>query len=244
MKKLWLVASVLSVFFFLGMAAQALAAPVLFFGEDINHSNTVRKTPHLNSDAARANFLSNLSGVGTENFESFAPGASNLALTFQGAGTATLNGLGDVVRITTGTNGFGRYPISGNQYYEVDTSNFNITFSDPIAAFGFYGVDIGDFGGQLKLTLTNGTSISLTVPNTIGSSGSTDGSVLYFGFYDLVNQYTKITFTNTNIQDVFAYDDMTIGSLQQVIPNPVPEPGTMMLLGSGLMGLAAWRRKK
>jgi len=27
-------------------------------------------------------------------------------------------------------------------------------------------------------------------------------------------------------------------------PTPVPEPGTMMLLGSGLIGLAAWGREK
>jgi hypothetical protein len=39
---------------------------------------------------------------------------------------------------------------------------------------------------------------------------------------------------------IFAFGD--VGGV--VVPNPVPEPGTMLLLGSGLAGLAAWRRKK
>jgi hypothetical protein len=107
-----------------------------------------------------------------------------------------------------------------------------------VAAFGFYGIDIGDFGGGLRLNLVGGGAQLVNVPNTQGSSGSTDGSVLFFGFVNNnpLETVTSIDFlTSTGQGDVFAFDDMTIGSIQQV---RTPDGGgTLTLLGSAFAAL-------
>lgn len=67
---------------------QAAYAQV-YFGQDLNGSGTVRLTSTPNSNNARSQFFSNLTGTGTENFEGFAAGSTApLNLTFPGAGTA------------------------------------------------------------------------------------------------------------------------------------------------------------
>jgi hypothetical protein len=230
------------------VSTQSFAAPVTFFGEDVNTTGDPNQAPFTNATAASNSFLSNLTGVGTETFESFATGTTApLALSFPGAGTATLSGAG--VSVVSGNDLSGRYPFSGTQYIETSSASFSVGFSSPIAAFGFYGTDIGDFGGQLTLTLTDhlGVVSTLTVPNTIGTLGSTSGSNLYFGFYDTGDTYTSIVFgNNSGGADTFGFDDMTVGSLQQVTPNATPLPAALPLFATGLgaLGLLGWRRKR
>lgn len=212
-----------------------------FSGEDLGLGEYTRLPSWPNALAAETAFKSNLVGVGTEDFESYAAGTTApLGISFPGAGTATLTGDGYVQEILGTDTWAGRYPISGDQIWgQVSTASFSIMFSEAIAAFGFYGIDLGDFAGQITVTLASGSTTSYDIPHTVGAPG---GSVIFWGIIDTENLFTSITFSNTGSSaDYFGFDDFTIGSYEQVVTTP--EPVTMLLLGFGLIGLAGFRRK-
>ena len=202
--------------------------------------------------AARNDFLAALGGgVGTEDFEGIAVGTdAPLSLIFPGSTgsiTATLTGGGAEI---IGSPGSGRFATSGSNYVGTSSGgDFNIGFSSPIAAFGFFGTDLGDFGGDLILTLSNGTTETITVP----TSGAPNGALVFVGFTDNMNTYTSVGFTNTGSADVFGFDDLTIGDIGQVTSTPppppppaaVPEPSSLAIwCMTGLLGIAYWRQRK
>jgi hypothetical protein len=214
------------------------AAIITFFGEDVNNAGDPTVATPFNSSAASGRFVANLTRIGTETFEEFATGTFvPLTVNFSNVSSALLTGTGTVV---SGVDGGGRFPISGSQYLLTDLGGgFNLRFSSAVSAFGFYATDVGDYGGQILLTLTdvNGALSTLTVPNKIGANGSTSGSVLYYGFMDNANAYTNIQFSDTATGDRFGFDNITAGGV-----NPAPEPGAFALMGLGLTGLMGLRR--
>ncbi|NET25108.1 MAG: PEP-CTERM sorting domain-containing protein [Okeania sp. SIO1I7] len=221
----------------------------IFFGEDLNDSNSVPLASFPNASAAESDFLSNLVGVGTEDFEGFATGTSGpLDLTFPGSNiTATLSGGGgEIDSAPVGSTSEGRYGTSGTNFWEVTpggTNNFQVDFDTAVGAFGFFVIDIGDFGGQLAVELSHGTMETFTVPNTVGSSGSTDGSVFFFGIVaeDHSETFMSIDFLTTTGQgDIVAFDDFTVGDIEKT-----PEPALVLgLLVFGAVGAGSMLKRK
>ncbi len=229
-----------------------------YFGEDLNGSPSVRLAAFPNATNARNTFLTMLSGVGTESFEGIAGGTSGpFNLTFPGAGTAVLTGDVQVRTVAAGSDN-GRYPTAGTNFLRAafgptSFDNFRIDFTAPIAAFGFFGTDIGDFGSQLMLTFirAGGGNTVINVPHTLGAGGGNpaDGAALFFGLIDAANPFTAIEFSAGRLgssNDVFGFDQMTIGSVEQIVKDPtvVPEPATVITMATGLLMLVAAGRRR
>lgn len=201
--------------------------------------------------AARNAFLSNFTTIFEEDFEDEpigAPAGGDLDLDF-GPITATLSGPGEVRQSPPGLQNRFNTTEGGSRYFDtqVDPSDndnqtsppFTVSFDTPISAFGFYATDIGDFGGQIILTLNDSVVSEIIVPNTIGSNGDTDPSVLFFGFIT-DEEFDMISFSSTaENADGFGFDDMLFGTRGQIIP--LPSASGMAFLG--LAGLAARRRR-
>lgn len=223
-------------------SAGSASAQTIYFGENLNPSQSASGAPVT----ARNAFLSSLSGVSTEGFETFSQGISPSSLSFNGsAGTisASFSSNSGFICAVNGCGGLGRFATEGTNYFDV-ASTFTAVFSSSIAAFGFYGTDIGDINGQLTIELMRnaGASTFLTVSNTLGAP---DGSLLFYGVIDKLNPFDGVRFGNTATGfDYFGFDQLTIGDVAQVTPS-VPEPSTwaMMIAGFGMVGFAARRRQ-
>lgn len=111
----------------------------------------------------------------------------------------------------------------------LSSSPYSVTgaFSSPVAGFGLEMEPNYFSAFILTLTLSDGTSLGQLVPGYAGAK--------FFGWSGA--DVTAMTLSSADGSGGFAFGRMVEAA-------PVPEPGTMLLLGSGLVGLAGWGRKK
>ena len=211
------------------------AAPTMFFGEDPGLGETQALGSFPNATSAFNDFISNLSLSGSESFEGFALNqTAPLNLSFSGLATALLAGNGDIRVVMSGTNGGGQYPTDGSHFYAA-SNTFSVNFSQPINAFGFMAVDVGDFDGQLTVATVGTLNQSFVVPNSVNVSG---GAVLFWGFFDPNNTVNSLTIGNTGGGgDNVGVDQFTIGVGPQAAPTAVPEANTFALIVIGVLCL-------
>lgn len=255
------------------LSTAPVSAYTIYFGEDLNQSSTVPLSGFPNATNAENLFKSSFNRVGTEVFNSASGIDGNGTydfLTFQGSGTPPLSAVLDgnvsyVTRAAGAASVDGLYGISGNDpetYMQVADGQITITWgiSPTIAGFGFYGIDVGDFGDEVLFQLSKNTGglVDFSIPYTRNRipDGSTSGSVFFFGVIaDAGEEFLGVRFNISNLRpgmDIAAFDNMTLGAdLRQVCGQPgapdcpAPEPGTLPLLGLGVLSLAmALRAKK
>jgi PEP-CTERM motif len=244
------------------------AAATVFTGEDLS-AGSVAGMP--NAFAARDQFVAQLSGVGTEGFESFASGTNFFGnpaavLDFAGSGiTASLTG--GFVRDTPSD---GRFAADGTNFL-VTSFNRRITFNAPVEAFGLFVIDANEVDNDPATVTINGNTLTQAdiearpfdsvdgifrvvterAPGSFellfdGGTFPADGSALFVGLIDAANPFSNIILINgaSGLDGQFTDNFAYDGLTVGTAMAPIPEPSTWALMALGLAGVAGMAKRR
>ena len=184
---------------------------------------------------------------GSGGFVSYGPGASITlsGVTFSADPNSFLFVIDESLPRNSQGNTFSAGGASGGGFLAVQSefpylSTLNITFSDPVVAARFDTTAytrLGE-GAQGIARLSNGQQLTYSRPN--------NNEAGFFGFTTdpgiTLLSLTIVPNRSTNEYSSLNLDDFTF----QIASNPavIPEPATMLLLGTGLAGVAAGARRR
>jgi len=204
-------------------------------------------------------FLSALSSSTTVNFDSNTAG---VVVAGDGSSTAVLDGITfsanvnqgagflEVVNAdttmfdtTSGKNSLGSDDPTGSF---AATDNITMTLGSPVTAFGLYVV--GGFPAG-TFTLDIGSGSAENTDTTLMFSGPNGGgSANYIGItsdtaFQTITIGVTVPGTDPTASPYWNVDDVTYGTAKTNTPPPVPEPSTLLLLGTGLAAVVSRLKK-
>lgn len=115
-----------------------------------------------------------------------------------------------------------------------------IAFGKGVSSVGFQIQDafFGAFAATLQVYSSSGGLLDTLTMNGV-SNNNNDGSAIFMGIGDLTGpNIAKIVISDQGVGDA---NDLAINAVSL---GTVPEPGTIMLLGTGLLGMAGVLRRK
>ena len=176
-----------------------------------------------------------------------------------GLGTPANNGVS--IPIFGTASGSGTLDFQTGNFTGSTSTTWNFSSGGTITINGCADIDL-DFGGGCDAQDVNGLLLTGTFTGTpsvsfsfvkfmsgIGSDTKNSDLLKFFGLTSggtdsFTMNYEFIDFSAQNPPSAFSNTLGLQGSLPNTIPNAVPEPSTLTLLGAGLLGLGCLVRRK